>query len=55
VTALLDAGVLDRVSAGQIGFPFDAVKVELVLRGVEDGETNAKVIPARRRLEQQDH
>lgn len=32
VEARLDAGVLDRTSAGQIEFPFDAVKVEFVLR-----------------------
>jgi len=32
VMALLDAGVLDRTSEGQIEFPFDAVKVEFVLR-----------------------
>ena len=32
VTALLDAGVLHRTPEGQIEFPFDAVKVEFVLR-----------------------
>ena len=32
VTALLEAGVLDRESDGRIIFPFDAVKVEFVLR-----------------------
>lgn len=32
VTALLDAGVLDRVPDGRIVFPFDAVKVEFLLR-----------------------
>jgi predicted transcriptional regulator len=31
VTALLDAGVIDRVSDGRIVFPYDAVKVEFVL------------------------
>jgi len=32
VTALLNAGVLDRVEDGRIVFPFDAVKVEFLLR-----------------------
>lgn len=32
VTALLDAGVLDRVEDGRIVFPFDAVKVEFLLQ-----------------------
>ena len=32
VTALLAAGVLTRTPAGQIEFPFDAVKVEFLLR-----------------------
>jgi predicted transcriptional regulator len=32
VTALLDAGVLSRTSDGRIEFPFDAVKVEFLLR-----------------------
>ncbi len=32
VTALLEAGVLDRLSDGRITFPFDAVKVEFLLR-----------------------
>ena len=32
VTALLDAGVLDRTEAGAIEFPFEAVKVEFLLR-----------------------
>jgi predicted transcriptional regulator len=32
VTALLDAGVLDRAPDGRIVFPFDAVKVEFLLR-----------------------
>ena len=31
VTALLNAGVLDRVERGRIVFPFDAVKVEFLL------------------------
>ena len=31
VTALLNAGVLDRVEAGGIVFPFEAVKVEFML------------------------
>lgn len=31
VTALLNAGVLDRVEDGQIIFPFDSVKVEFLL------------------------
>jgi predicted transcriptional regulator len=31
VTALLLAGVLDRNAAGQIEFPYDAVKVEFLL------------------------
>lgn len=31
VTALLNAGVLDRVEDGRIVFPFDAVKVEFLL------------------------
>lgn len=30
VTALLNAGVLDRTEAGEIVFPYDAVKVELL-------------------------
>jgi predicted transcriptional regulator len=32
VTALLNAGVLDRVEGGGIVFPFDAVKVEFLLK-----------------------
>ena len=31
VTALLDAGVLDRTDDGRIVFPYEAVKVEFVL------------------------
>ena len=31
VTALLDAGVLDRTGDGRIVFPYEAVKVEFVL------------------------
>ncbi len=32
VTALLNAGVLDRVEDGRIVFPFEAVRVEFLLR-----------------------
>jgi predicted transcriptional regulator len=32
VTALLNAGVLDRTDAGRIVFPFEAVKVEFLLQ-----------------------
>jgi|SRR4051812_27991757 predicted transcriptional regulator len=32
VTALLDAGVLQRTADGEIEFPFDAVKVEFMLQ-----------------------
>jgi len=32
VRALLEAGILDRTSDGRIQFPFDAVKVEFLLR-----------------------
>ena len=32
VTALLDAGLLERVDGGGIVFPFDAVKVEFMLK-----------------------
>ena len=32
ITALLEAGVLIRASDGRIEFPFDAVKVEFLLR-----------------------
>ncbi len=32
VTALLNAGVLDRAASGGIVFPFDAVKVEFMLQ-----------------------
>lgn len=32
VTALLNAGVLDRTEAGKIEFPFEAVKVEFLLQ-----------------------
>jgi predicted transcriptional regulator len=32
ITALLKAGVLTRVPDGRIEFPFDAVKVEFLLR-----------------------
>ena len=32
VTALLNAGVLDRTDTGRIVFPFDAVKVEFLLQ-----------------------
>ena len=32
VTALLNAGLLDRIDDGRIVFPFDAVKVEFLLQ-----------------------
>ena len=32
ITALLSAGVLDRVEGGGIVFPYDAVKVEFLLQ-----------------------
>jgi predicted transcriptional regulator len=32
ITALLDAGILNRTPAGKIEFPFDAVKVEFMLQ-----------------------
>ena len=32
ITALLNAGVLDRVNDGRVIFPFDAVKVEFILQ-----------------------
>ena len=32
VTALLDAGVIDRTDGGRIVFPFEAVKVEFLLQ-----------------------
>jgi predicted transcriptional regulator len=32
VTALLNAGILDRAEGGGIVFPFDAVKVEFLLQ-----------------------
>jgi predicted transcriptional regulator len=32
VTALLDAGVLDRTAAGGIEFPYEVVKVEFLLQ-----------------------
>lgn len=32
VTALLEAGILHRTSDGRIHFPFDAIKVEFLLR-----------------------
>lgn len=32
VTALLDAGVLERVEGGAIVFPYEAVKVEFTLQ-----------------------
>jgi predicted transcriptional regulator len=32
ITALLAAGILDRTAAGEIEFPFDAVKVEFLLQ-----------------------
>lgn len=32
VTALLDAGVLDRAVSGGIEFPYDAIKVEFLLQ-----------------------
>jgi predicted transcriptional regulator len=35
VTALLNAGLLDRVEGGGIVFPFDAVKVEFLLKAAE--------------------
>ncbi len=31
ITALLNAGVLDRIEDGRVIFPFDAVKVEFLL------------------------
>ena len=34
VTALLNAGVLDRATGGGIVFPYEAIKVEFVLRAV---------------------
>jgi hypothetical protein len=32
ITALLNAGVIDRVEDGRIIFPFDTVKVEFLLQ-----------------------
>ena len=32
ITALLNAGVLDRVDDGRVIFPFDAVRVEFILQ-----------------------
>lgn len=32
ITALLNAGVLDREEDGRVVFPFDAVKVEFLLQ-----------------------
>lgn len=32
VSALLNAGILDRTDSGQIVFPYEAVKVEFLLR-----------------------
>jgi predicted transcriptional regulator len=32
VTALLDAGVLDRTASGGIEFPYEAIKVEFLLQ-----------------------
>ena len=32
VTALLEAGVLDRTPGGAIKFPYDAIKVEFLLQ-----------------------
>ena len=32
MTALLSAGVLNRTDAGQLEFPYDAVKVEFLLQ-----------------------
>jgi predicted transcriptional regulator len=32
ITALLNAGVLDRATGGGVVFPYDAVKVEFLLR-----------------------
>lgn len=32
IHALLDAGLIDRTEAGQIEFPFDAVRVDFTLR-----------------------
>jgi predicted transcriptional regulator len=32
VTALLNAGLMDRIEDGRIVFPFEAVKVEFFLR-----------------------
>jgi predicted transcriptional regulator len=32
ITALLNAGVLDRTDTGEIVFPYDAVKVEFLLQ-----------------------
>lgn len=34
ITALLNAGVLDRAEGGGVVFPFEAVKVEFLLRAV---------------------
>jgi hypothetical protein len=34
VTALLNAGVLDRATGGGVVFPYEAVKVEFLLRAV---------------------
>jgi len=32
VTALLDAGILDRTPEGKIEFPYEAVRVEFMLQ-----------------------
>ncbi|WP_167085639.1 transcriptional regulator [Rhizomicrobium palustre] len=33
VTALLNAGLLQKTESGQVEFPFDAIKVDVMLRG----------------------
>lgn len=46
ITALLNAGILDRTDAGQIVFPYEAVKVEFVLHAAQKPEQQINATPA---------
>jgi predicted transcriptional regulator len=49
VTALLDAGILNRVADGRVEFPFQAVKVEFMLQAAWLINAAAAVIPEQHR------
>lgn len=48
VTALLNAGLLDRTADGRVEFPFEAVKVEFVLQAAQHQQPARRNKPVQR-------